>query len=206
MRCFRLPPALLVIIVATADWRQVGRPNAAAWAEIAAFAAVIFMVVAASGILADVMKPLVGRMRPPFVDAGVFEFVPLTFSGYANYSFPSGHATTMGAVAVVLALGPKGWRAAGVLAALVAAWSRVMVGVHFPSDVVAGLFLGASVSFLIVRAMAYGGFGFRRTADGRMRWRFDVLRRLSRHKGWLSAMLPALWIALRPALRSGSGP
>ena len=198
-----IPPGLLVIIVAMADWRQVGQRNAAAWAEIAAFASVIFMVVAVSGLLTDVLKPLVGRLRPPFVGDTVFEFAPLVFSGYANFSFPSGHATTMSAVAVVLAFGPTGWRTVGVVAALVVAWSRVMVGAHFPSDVVAGLFIGASVSYLIVRAMAYGGYGFRRDLDGRITWRFGVVNRLRRHRGWLSALLPALWIALRPAPASG---
>ena len=60
------------------------------------------------------------------------------------YSFPSGHA--MGAAAVVAALGfVLGLRRArglvlapGVLFALGVGWSRVYLGVHFPSDVLAG--------------------------------------------------------------------
>ena len=60
------------------------------------------------------------------------------------YSFPSGHA--MGAAAVVAALGFLWWQhrgqglawALGLLFALGVGWSRMYLGVHYPSDVLAG--------------------------------------------------------------------
>ena len=60
------------------------------------------------------------------------------------YSFPSGHA--MGAAALVSALGFLGWQrrghwlawVLGPLFALGVGWSRMYLGVHYPSDVLAG--------------------------------------------------------------------
>ncbi len=62
-------------------------------------------------------------------------------------SFPSGHAAIAFAVAVLLALVARRravW-AAGLLGAAAIAFSRVYLGVHYPSDLVAGALLGASV-------------------------------------------------------------
>ena len=60
--------------------------------------------------------------------------------------FPSDHATAAGAVAAALVF--VSWRV-GVVAwviALLLAFSRVYVGVHYPQDVLAGLALGAAVA------------------------------------------------------------
>ena len=70
----------------------------------------------------------------------------------SSYSFPSGHATAAAATYLTLGLlladrltGATAKRlciAASVLIALAIAWSRVYLGVHYVSDVVAGLVLG----------------------------------------------------------------
>jgi undecaprenyl-diphosphatase len=59
--------------------------------------------------------------------------------------FPSDHATAAGAVACGVFL--VAWRLGAVttLIALIIAFSRVYVGVHYPQDVLAGLGLGAAV-------------------------------------------------------------
>lgn len=63
-------------------------------------------------------------------------------SQYDLYSFPSGHAARMGAIALVVGvLYPSVWPLAGALALWVA-WSRVAVGVHHIGDVLAGLIIG----------------------------------------------------------------
>jgi membrane-associated phospholipid phosphatase len=192
-----IPAGLTVVVVTLGNWQRVGRREAAAWSEIAAFAMVLFLAIAASGLFTDALKVLFGRTRPPFITDTVFEFGPLTFAGYAGFSFPSGHSSTAGALAAVLAYGPRGFRLFGVLAALLVAASRVMIGVHFVSDVVAGFLIGCGISWLIIRAMAWGGFGFRRPR-GRYIWRFGVLGRFIRSPKYLLALIPALWGALRP--------
>ena len=68
---------------------------------------------------------------------------------YGDWSFPSNHATVAGAAAVALAWSGArlGFFAVGV--ALFAAASRVVVGVHYPHDVIAGLVLGAMVALVL---------------------------------------------------------
>ncbi|MFD7058262.1 phosphatase PAP2 family protein [Streptomyces sp. NPDC059906] len=78
------------------------------------------------------VKRVVRRPRPAHV-------VPLVRTA-GRHSFPSSHATSAAAAAVVF--GTLGVRAAWPLAAAVCA-SRLVVGVHYPSDVAAGAALGA---------------------------------------------------------------
>ncbi|MFD7320443.1 phosphatase PAP2 family protein [Streptomyces sp. NPDC059875] len=105
------------------------------------------------------MKSAVGRERPVWTD-------PLDSADYA--SFPSGHAMTAavswGLLLWVLALhwreGRRGWSVVAV-AALVSVlgvgWTRVYLGVHWPSDVVAGWLLGwCLVTVAIITFRTYG--------------------------------------------------
>nr|WP_325212711.1 phosphatase PAP2 family protein [uncultured Oscillibacter sp.] len=90
-----------------------------------------------------VLKPLVGRVRP-------FAFrpdLPLLVPPPGDASFPSGH--TAAAFAVVFALKTAGsplWLPALALAA-VTAFSRLYLYVHWPSDVLGGMLLGAAAGW-----------------------------------------------------------
>ena len=113
----------------------------------------VFLLTAATVWTADLatlgLKALVGRDRP-YVH--VPEADPLVRTTIGQ-SFPSGHAATSFAGAVVLTyLFPRGASAFFALAAAVA-FSRVYVGVHYPSDVVAGAAVGAAVGLLAVIAV-----------------------------------------------------
>jgi len=195
-----IPTAILVVVIAFADWSRVSRRHAAAWAEIAAFAATAFLIVAASGLFTDVLKPIFGRMRPPYAEGGVLDFAPLTFGGYRNYSFPSGHSTVSGALLALIAAGPRtGWRMPAMLFVIAVACSRAMINVHYPSDVVAGLIVGAGGGWLILHRMARGGFGFVFGPNGSIGWRFGIINRMRARGGWVSSLMPPLWVALAPA-------
>jgi undecaprenyl-diphosphatase len=77
----------------------------------------------------------------------------------SGFSFPSGHALGSAAAyaSVAIVLGSRAPRtvrvAVGVVVPMVVAATRVFLGVHFPSDVVAGLVLGWAVAFLLAAAV-----------------------------------------------------
>jgi len=65
-------------------------------------------------------------------------------------SFPSGHAATVFAAAAIVALLFGGYFYLGFIPALLVAYSRVYLGVHFPSDIFGGAVLGFAAALLVI--------------------------------------------------------
>lgn len=129
-----------------------------------AFALFAFVAVAGTGLVAVGLKYAFGRARPSyFAELGAYAFTGPTGDA-AFASFPSGHATTMGALAVVVALLLPRWRVAAIAATLLVAFSRLLVGAHFFSDVAAGYLLGGWLAWLIAWAFAGSGVALEPTA------------------------------------------
>ncbi|WP_164546387.1 phosphatase PAP2 family protein [Corynebacterium hylobatis] len=129
--------ALSLVVAALLAWR---------WRPVL----VLPLSVIAAGLVGHALKPVIGRERPP----EEFRLVVET-----NHAMPSGHATGMAALAMVLTLWwwPRGgwWRlpVAGVwVLAVTVSWTRLYLGVHWFSDVLAGLILGGAVAFLVAEA------------------------------------------------------
>ena len=88
-----------------------------------------------------VLKPLVGRVRPFLVNTAV----ELLTAPPADASFPSGHtAASFAAVFALRASGSPLWKPAAVLASVIA-FSRLYLYVHWPTDVLGGIVVGAVV-------------------------------------------------------------
>lgn len=114
-------------------------------------AATVLVAVAGAAAVAEVIKLVVGRPRPPAADQlGAYE---------ATLSYPSGHVTGTAALLLVAALvGTAGRRAARRRAAIAVAaavtvfvaWTRLYLGVHWLTDVTAGLVVGAATAALVV--------------------------------------------------------
>jgi undecaprenyl-diphosphatase len=88
------------------------------------------------------LKHLIGRERP-YVASPLPEPLMTT---QLDLSLPSGHAATSFAGATLLALVVPRLAVPFLALAAAIAWSRVYVGVHYPSDIVAGAALGAAVA------------------------------------------------------------
>jgi len=134
------PFVLYVLATGTAVWAWLAKDlrSRALWAFVT------MMVAWNVGLLA---KVLVGRARPIVDD-------PISHS--PGYSFPSGHAFNAAVVATAVVfllwplLGRVGHRvsvALAVVGVLLVGLDRVFLGVHFPSDVLAGFLLGAGITF-----------------------------------------------------------
>ncbi len=114
-------------------------------------AVLVAVVSAGAGLLVRVGKATVGRERPPV------EFRLVTET---NESFPSGHALASAAIIGVLLvvfvpmIHSTAWRATaisgGVLFVLAIGWSRVYLGVHWATDVLAGWLTGVAWLLLCV--------------------------------------------------------
>jgi membrane-associated phospholipid phosphatase len=96
-----------------------------------------------------VVKRVVRRQRPLFDD------VPALVATPSRLSFPSAHSCSTAAAAVSYAplLGRPAM--AGVTGLMLV--SRVLLGVHYPSDVVSGAALGATVATAVRRRSLAGG-------------------------------------------------
>ena len=130
---------VLVVLGRRRAWRT------AAWVVVA---------VAAVSPITTVVKNVVGRPRPQFANGGAH---------LQSLSFPSGHSSGIATAVVVglvlawprLAGGRRRlWLAIGLALVVVVGFSRMWLGVHYLSDVVAGWSLG--IAWTLLTALLFG--------------------------------------------------
>ena len=103
------------------------------------------------------LKPTVCRPRPYTMEGSIFQEL-WTLAGQhteSDFSFPSGHTTAATAAMVAIFLScPKGKSWPALVFALLMGFSRIYLGVHFFSDVLAGFVcgtVGAIAAYFIVK-------------------------------------------------------
>ena len=110
--------------------------------------ALIIAIVLTDQIACSVIKPLVGRVRP--CNALTPAECRLLVGRSSAMSFPSAHAANSFAMAMVVSWRLRRFAPLLYFFAVLVAYSRVYVGVHYPVDVIAGAVLGALLGRLAI--------------------------------------------------------
>jgi membrane-associated phospholipid phosphatase len=154
---FLWPIGLVLLALAALMRPAIGRMTNLIAATIVVRLGFIFLAIGIPGLVVAIVKRLIGRVRPS--DLGPFHYVP--FAWRPDYaSLPSGHSTAAFAAAIAVgAVWQRAQPAMWIYAVLIAA-SRICIAAHYPSDVLAGAFVGVSSALLIRRWFARRRLGF----------------------------------------------
>lgn len=94
------------------------------------------------------LKPLVGRIRPYDFQEKLGVVIPLLTERMHDYSFPSGHTIASFEAATVLLINNKKLGIPAMILAVLIAFSRLYLYVHYPTDVIFSVFAGILFAFL----------------------------------------------------------
>lgn len=99
----------------------------------------------------SVLKNMITRPRPCHIVNGAYiiENVRLLVSCGSGFSFPSSHAANSFAIAALLSIYYQKLSWLFILLATIVGFSRIYVGVHFPSDVIGGAVVGVICSLIL---------------------------------------------------------
>lgn len=110
------------------------------------------LIYACDQLSSSVLKKIVERPRPCHEIDGipVLENVRLLVQCGSGFSFPSSHATNNFGIALFLSYHYRKWTWAFLLYASLVGFSRVSVGVHYPSDILGGAVVGCCCAMMLI--------------------------------------------------------
>jgi undecaprenyl-diphosphatase len=130
----------------------------------------VVVAVLACGVVTSILKLLFMRDRPfeVLVDAHTLSWGWFTIA--TGPAMPSGHTARAFAVAAALAMTSRHpYRAYAFVPAALIGLSRIYLGLHWPSDVLAGAVVGISIAFAIVH-LGKGDNIYARTRSSAIGW------------------------------------
>ena len=102
----------------------------------------ILIALCASVLIGNIwLKPFIARLRPSDVDLEVL----LLITRPTDFSFPSGHTLSSFAAAAAILWYNRQLGICAILLALIIAFSRLYLYVHYPSDIAGGILIGVGV-------------------------------------------------------------
>ncbi|HTK82061.1 MAG TPA: phosphatase PAP2 family protein [Bacteroidota bacterium] len=152
-------PFLDAVMPALTDWNKswIGLSLAAAFLLSLAFfggkkgrilgVMVLLLIVFSDQFSSAVLKSLFARPRPCHLP---LEHLRLLVDCGSGYSFPSTHAVNNSAFAFFLSYHYRRWAWAYGLYAFLMCISRVIVGVHYPSDIIGGAAIGVAMAASLI--------------------------------------------------------
>ncbi|WP_198174095.1 phosphatase PAP2 family protein [Mesorhizobium xinjiangense] len=165
---YLVPAMLVVILLSLMDWRKHAPADRIMMARLFAHSLFVIASIGGAQLCVRVVKIVFGRPRPPLIaDAGPFGFDAPAFHD-AYWSFPSGHATTAGALTMLFAIYFRPLRLPALAAGVLLAVSRVAANDHYLSDVVAGYSIGLVFTLWLARLLARHHIAFRLPSAGQI--------------------------------------
>lgn len=107
---------------------------------------VLIIITLSDQVSSSVIKSWVRRVRPCFEVDGV----RLLIRQSRSFSFPSSHASNMSAMATLFSVKYPRFKTIFISMAVLVAFSRIYVGVHYPSDILGGAVLGISCAVAVL--------------------------------------------------------
>lgn len=116
-----------------------------------ALIALLLSVVIADLVSSHFLKDVVQRVRP----CNALTDVVLPLGKRLSFSFPSSHGTTMGAAAISLTIFFRRWWPLWYFIAGSVGLSRIYLGLHYPSDVMAGYLFGTAMGTVVAFTLTW---------------------------------------------------
>lgn len=105
----------------------------------------MFFALMISQIIVHSLKKILSRERP----YKILQQLNTFGINLKDYSFPSGHTAASFSIATTLALNVPSLLIIVFIVAMVVGISRIYLGVHYPTDVAAGIVIGLSIAFIL---------------------------------------------------------